>query len=107
MAVPLAAWQPVLGAGEEAPSWDPIHVIRIVVRSSAAEVRLGVTEPSALIEATGSAKPEKASADFEGFNRAADPKDFGGQPLVLRSGGAKRMSGTFLAAVSPGDASAV
>ena len=97
----------MLGGDEEDPGWDPIHVIRIVVRSSADQVRLGVAGPAALIEAKGSAKPEKASAVFEGFNRAAEPKDFGGQPLVVKSGGAKRMTGSFLAAVSPGDSQSI
>ncbi|MGH2691376.1 MAG: hypothetical protein ACRDHM_02625 [Actinomycetota bacterium] len=107
IAVSMSAWPPARGARAEAPAFDPIHVIRIEVRSSAAQVRLGVAEPSALIEAKGHASPDRASAEFEGFDRAADPRDFGGQPLVVRSGGAKRVTGSFLAAVSPGDAAAI
>jgi len=105
LAVSVSAWPP--GAGAEAPTWDPIHVIRIAVRSSADQVRLGVAKPAALIEAKGRASPRRASADFEGFNRAAAPRDFGGQPLVARSGGAKRIRATFVAAVTPGDGAAI
>jgi len=77
------------------------------VRSSADQVRLGVAKPAALIEAEGRAGPRRASADFEGLNRAAAPRDFGGQPLVARSGGAKGIRATFVAAVTPGDGAAI
>ena len=77
------------------------------MRSTTQEVRLRVTEPSALIEARGSARPRPADAAFEGFNRAADLPDFGRQPLIVRSGGARRVQARFLAAVTPGDAPSV
>ena len=101
------AWPTAGLVAAPAPTWDPIHLLRIVVRSSAQEVRLRVTEPSALIEATGSARPRTAYADFEGFNRSADLPDFGRQPLVVQRRGAKRVQARFLAAVTPGDAPAV
>lgn len=89
------------------PTWDPIHLLRIVVRSSAEQVRLAVQEPSVLIEARGRAHPDGAEARFEGFNRAATPEDFGRQPLVVKAGSGGRVRARFIAAVTPGDAPAV
>ena len=77
------------------------------MRTSADQVRLGVRQPAALIEAKGSADPDRASAEFEGFDRSAAPRDFGEQPLVVRSGGAKRVRASFLAALSPGEGSEI
>ncbi len=94
-------------ANAAVPTWDPIHLLRIVVRSEAREVRLRVAEPAALIEARGRARPRTAEAEFEGFNRAATPEDFGIQPLVVQSRGARLVQARFLAAVTPGDAPAV
>jgi hypothetical protein len=105
VAVPM--WSPAPVAKAAVPTWDPIHLLRIVVRSTAQEVRLRVAEPSALIEAKGSARPRTAYADFEGFNRSADLPDFGRQPLVVQKRGARRVQARFLAAVTPGDAPSV
>src|SRR5688500_19218092 len=98
---------PAREAAAAVPTWDPIHLLRIVVRSTAQEVRLRVAEPSALIEARGRARPRAAKATFEGFNRSSDLPDFGRQPLVVQRWGAKRVQARFLAAVTPGDAAGV
>ena len=106
-ALSTPAWPAARPVAAAAPTWDPIHLLRVVVRSTAQEVRLRVAEPSALIEARGRARPQHAEAAFEGFNRAAAPEDFGAQPLVVQSRGARRVQAHFLAAVTPGDAPAV
>lgn len=105
LAVPNLPRGPVATAA--VPTWDPIHLLRIVVRSEAREVRLRLAEPSALIEARGHARPRAAEAAFEGFNRSADLPDFGRQPLIVQRRGARRVQARFLAAVTPGDAPAV
>jgi hypothetical protein len=107
VAAGVAAWPPPGPVAAATPTWDPIHVVRVDVKTRANEVRIWLEAPSALIEAKGSARPDRASADFEGFNRAAGPKDFGRAPLVVRSGGSKRTRASFLAAVTPGDSPAV
>jgi hypothetical protein len=61
-----------------------------------------VAGEAVLIEAKGTAKPKKASAEFDRHRRSAAPGDFGGQPLVVKSGGAKHVRARFVAAIAPG-----
>jgi hypothetical protein len=107
IAVSVAAWPAARVAGAAAPTWDPIYLLRIDVHTSADAVRLRVTSPSTLIEARGHARPQSASAEFDSFDRSAQPEDFGDQPLVVQAGPARRVQARFLAAVTPGDAPAV
>lgn len=107
IAVSAGAWPPARVAVAAAPTWDPIHLIRLDVRTSADAVRLRVMEPSTLIEARGHARPRAADAEFEAFNRAASPEDFDDRPLVVQAGSAGRVRARFLAAVTPGNAPAV
>jgi hypothetical protein len=107
LAAAIAAWPPPGLVAAATPTWDPIHVVRVDVKTRTDEVRIWVEAPSALIEAKGSARPDAAGARFTGFNRAAGPRDFGRKPLVVTTGGAKRANASFLAAVTPADAPAL